>query len=308
MTRKIQTFRLLHCCAFLLLAIISGLAQGVTDARRAELEAREALEAKIRNEDKRMRQLVEEQLEPTKIAEAKGRPIKYLAENELPAEEKKLIMVDAALLAANESFLQQAGTGLFKILSLQDSKLVVNDVRAQTAYPQIRGSGTYYSFAKKNHIPDEWTQIRLTAGRLQIGYIEMIRNTQATSGGVSQTFTYKSGYGTGLMTELGNVALDEIQMEAAPIRYLATLELPNNYKTLKEKTKTFFQGIVVDNYLYRAFFPAQVNTTYVLRSVLYKKTDSLIAFRILKQDNDGSLHILWKQLSNFPLPEIKSKP
>lgn len=307
MGSKNQILRILFGCIFLLLATFSAIAQSATDARRADLEAKDALEMKIRTEDKRLRQMVEEQLEPTKIAEAKGRPVKYFSENELPADEKKLVMADAALRAANEEFLRRPGTGLFKILSLQDNKLAVNDVRAQSAYPQIQGSGTYYSFAKKNHIPDEWTQIRLTEGRLQIGYVEMIRNTQAISGGMNQTFTYKSGFGTGLMTELGNVALDEIKPEAAPIRYLAALEIPNNLKSLKEKTKSFFQGIVAENRVYRAFLPAKVNTTYVLRSVLYKKTDSLIAFRILKQDNDGSLHILWKQLSSFPTPEIKGK-
>jgi hypothetical protein len=51
--------------------------------------------------------------------------------------------------------------------------------------------------------------------------------------------------------------------------------------------------------------PALVSTTYVLRSVNYRGSDVLVAVRVVRQDTDGSMILLWKLLKKFPKPELK---
>jgi hypothetical protein len=45
-----------------------------------------------------------------------------------------------------------------------------------------------------------------------------------------------------------------------------------------------------------------------LRSTTSGKADILVAFRVIRQDADGSLHILWKKLADYPVTILKGKP
>jgi hypothetical protein len=43
----------------------------------------------------------------------------------------------------------------------------------------------------------------------------------------------------------------------------------------------------------------------VLRAINYRVSDVLVAFRVIRQDADGSMILLWKMLKTFPTPELK---
>jgi hypothetical protein len=47
-----------------------------------------------------------------------------------------------------------------------------------------------------------------------------------------------------------------------------------------------------------------VNNSYVLRSIDYARSDLLVAFRIVRQDSDGSVVLLWKLLKKYPTPAL----
>jgi hypothetical protein len=70
--------------------------------------------------------------------------------------------------------------------------------------------------------------------------------------------------------------------------------------------------------------PVADNTTYALRSIAYqgtimrsiqtltyneldvdKRRDVIVVFRVVKRDADGSVTILWKELSNKNAPKLK---
>lgn len=51
---------------------------------------------------------------------------------------------------------------------------------------------------------------------------------------------------------------------------------------------------------------ALVNTTYVLRSVLNKRIDHLIAFRVVRADPEG-VTIVWRELEKYAKPSRKIK-
>jgi len=48
--------------------------------------------------------------------------------------------------------------------------------------------------------------------------------------------------------------------------------------------------------------PAVVGASYLLRSILFNRSDKLVVLRIEKQTEDGSLIILWKILRVFDPP------
>lgn len=59
--------------------------------------------------------------------------------------------------------------------------------------------------------------------------------------------------------------------------------------------------------LLRSSLPARVNDTYLLRSISYSESDTLVAFRVVRQDEDGSLIIAWKLLKQYPPPDLADR-
>lgn len=52
---------------------------------------------------------------------------------------------------------------------------------------------------------------------------------------------------------------------------------------------------------YSRRIPAKANTTYVLRSISPRRSDVLVAFRVVREDHDGSTTLLWKLLKRNPV-------
>ena len=63
----------------------------------------------------------------------------------------------------------------------------------------------------------------------------------------------------------------------------------------------FNDGMKVQGALYRSQLPLEINATYLLRSMIFGSSDVLVAFRIVRQDPDGSAIILWKRLKQYSI-------
>ena len=83
---------------------------------------------------------------------------------------------------------------------------------------------------------------------------------------------------------------------------LAGLKPPSD-RTVADKlfAKNLF-GYQLNDFKYGLRAPAVVNNTYVLRSMLSRRADQLIAFRIVRIDEDNSVTIVWKKLQDYPTP------
>ncbi len=293
---------------FFLLFPVLGFAQV---QRMEDLVAKEELQRKIREEEQKGKNAVKEKMEAANTnlrAGINDRPILYNNENELPTQEKLLITVEEPQREKYSSFLKQPGTGIVKILSFRENKLAVNDIRTQSAFPNIPGSGTYYSFAKRNHIADEWAQIRLYDGVFLPAYSEMKRTTVASSGGAAQSFTYTSGNEFGVFAELGDMPLENVNLEHPALKFLLDFVPPKDAVELANRRKILRAGIVKDNLRFQGGVLSKANTTYAMRSINYKKTDAVYVFRVINQSNDGSVLLLWQQMKSFSPIELKSKP
>ena len=294
--------------ALLLLSSGHSLAQA---PRIEDIMAREELQRKIREEDQKGTNAVKAKMEASTAnprANKNDHPILYANENELPAQEKLLIAVENKLLEKFSAFLKQPNTGIVKLLSYKENKLAVNDVRTQSAFPNIPGSGTYYSFVKKNHIADEWAQIRLFDGVFLPAYSEMKRTTVASSGGAAQSFTYTSGNEFAVFAEIGNTPLEKVNPEHPALKFLFEFVPPKDSIELANQRKILRAGIVKDNLRFQGGALSKAETTYAVRSIIYKKTDAVYVFRVINQSADGSVLLLWKQLKAFSPIELKNKP
>ncbi len=280
------------------------------EALRASEEARQRIEAKIKEDDDLNRKRAESMA--NNAAKKSTSPVPTLplvkSENELPSHEKKLLAVTPQQFQKHEVFLRQPGTGLFKLLAIDETRLAINDVKAQQAFPHLVGLGAFYSFAKQTHNADEWAQLRYKDGLFHPAYSEMKRTTVANSGGVIQNFVYTSGYSLAVFTALENVRLEEVNLQHPALQALTELQPATQYQDFINQLKQYSTGVKIGQQRYASAVRARAETTFVMRSINYKKADVIVAFRIVQQDGDGSLHILWKQLQSFPPAELKGKP
>jgi hypothetical protein len=206
-------------------------------------------------------------------------------ESLLLKKEKALLMPNADDRKAHAAFLEQEGTGLFKIIPNGKATIIsVSTGKAQTARLPLLGGGAYYSFSKRCHDMDEWADIFLQEGLLKVGI---------------------TGESLSLMTILSDIALNDVTLETPGIDYLKTFIPPIEYSKALTQYQKSATGFTANHLLHKSTLPASVNATYVLRSIKYRRADILLAFRILRQDEDGSLHILWKLLHKYPTPKLK---
>ena len=175
---------------------------------------------------------------------------------------------------AHAEFLAQPETGVVRLLPREkwDGKL------------STRGGGAYYSFVRKTHEYGFGTDIGFEQGKLQVGF---------------------AGANFGFVTNLGDVPLANVTAETEGVRYLAAFSTPAPEPQAREQQRRTSMGFEVDGRRYSNRLPAEANNTYVLRSVDYDRSDTLVAFRVLRKDADGSVVLLWKVLKEFPKPTLE---
>jgi hypothetical protein len=151
-------------------------------------------------------------------------------------------------------------------------------------YLTLRGGGAYYSFSRLTHEYGYGSDIELQQGYLSVGF---------------------AGADFGMLTKLGDLRLEEITLEHQGARFMAAYLPPGELAKARVEQRRFAgPGITIDNELYQARVPAEINTAYLLRSINYDTSEVLVAFRVIRKDTDGSLIIAWKLLKNYEKPVL----
>jgi uncharacterized protein (TIGR03437 family) len=81
---------------------------------------------------------------------------------------------------------------------------------------------------------------------------------------------------------------------------------PTNEPGAREQQQRVGQGFTENGFFYSDRIAATVGITYAVRSVWQEASDALVAFRVLRQDTDGSLILLWKRLKWFSTPQLRT--
>ena len=194
---------------------------------------------------------------------------------ELASLEKKFLAPAEEDRALYSQFLSQSDTGLIRLLPREsfdrEDKMT------------IRGGGAYYSFALLTHAYGRGSDIELQQNRLSVGF---------------------AGYDYGLLVKAGNGPLDEVTFENSSVRILANYQIGTTEAEARSEHRRIGAGANIDGVDVRSNLPVEVNAYYVLRSINYPDSDVLVALKVIRKDEDGSVTILWKLLKRFPKPEV----
>jgi hypothetical protein len=189
----------------------------------------------------------------------------------LKEKEAELLAAPAEDKKAFAEFLARPGTGLVRLLPRDEYDLFIN------------GNGAYYSFSHRTHEYGRGSDIELQGQNFNVGF---------------------AGADFGLFVSLGDVPLEDVSLETTGVSPLAEFEAPTDTVKAREQYTKSMAGFETDGRPYRKEVPVKVNHAYILRSVNYGESDVLVAFRVVRQDDDGSVVLLWKMLKEFPKPDL----
>ena len=181
-----------------------------------------------------------------------------------PLEEDRTTLAD---------FLKLPDTGLMRLLPRENYG---NDIG-------IRGGGTYYSFTDRNHEYSNSSDITLERGHLRSGF---------------------AGANYGMLTTLGDVSLENVGLETAAAQILASHTPPTEEPQARVEQRRTSEGAVINGASFKNHLPLKANSTYLLRSINYSGSDTLVAFKVVRIDNDNSAVIVWKLLKKYPIPYL----
>src|SRR5215475_8347418 len=201
---------------------------------------------------------------------------KAALQEQLDAKEALYLAPAPEDISAHAEFLRQPDTGALRLLPRESFDL--NNQKLS-----IRGGGCYFSFSRMTHEYGYGSDLSLSLGRFWVGF---------------------AGTHFGFLVSLGNATLETLTLEDPGLRYLAAFVAPTNEQAAREQYQRAGQGFTENGFFYRSFIDATVGATYAVRSVDQEASDVLVAFKVLRQDTDGSLILLWKRLKWFPTPQL----
>lgn len=193
---------------------------------------------------------------------------------ELAKLEKTFLSASDEDQAANADFLRQPDTGLIRLLPRESYD-------NRTDGLSVRGGGAYYSFKTRTNEYINSTDIGLEQGILSSGF---------------------AGANYGMLVSLGDVPLDSVSWETPAVQILGQYTPPEDEPHARIEQRRASEGATIDGVSFRGRQPLRLNSSYVVRSVNYHASDLLVAFRVVRIDNDDSAIILYKILKKYPTP------
>lgn len=192
---------------------------------------------------------------------------------QLKQKELEFLSPSAEDRARFSEFLLQRDTGLARILPRERYREKLT----------VREGGAYYSFTKLSNNYDRDSQIQLEQETLSTGF---------------------AGADFGFLASLGDTPLESVGLDNQAVQYLAAFVAPTVEPEARDQQRRSGSGFEIGGSRYKGRLPVMIGGTYILRSVSYDRFDVLVAFRVVRQDTDGSLILLWKKLREFSTPYL----
>lgn len=226
---------------------------------------------------------------------------------------KKNIVPDEKFMLQHKDFLKLPNTGIVKILpgtlcqseNVERKKKLV-DVINQCPPMFINGHGKYFSFRQKEYVRSKFADI-----------------------GIHNDWIFSLGlFNQGIMTNIGDVPLEQVSLSTKGADYLNGLSASVNIAEVEKSYKEFENGVTKENLTYQKVLPLELEKTYVLRVTAYnldwielkdssigqiktyplkldKRKDILVAFRIIGRDDEGNTTLIWKELLSKNSPKLE---
>ena len=198
--------------------------------------------------------------------------------------------------ADHAAFLNGPNTGLIRLLPPQFSQSSLY----RTPPVKINGAGAYYSFTYRSHEYGYGSDLRLTSALVIKNGVEQPPHHELSVGFAGADF--------GMLRNLGTTPLETLTVDDPRADFMRAYKPPRPESEARSEYRRFQLGVTSDNATYKSRLPIQVGATYLLRSIVYDKSDVLVAFQVVRQDPDQSFIIAWKLLKQFGTPTLnKSK-
>jgi len=204
---------------------------------------------------------------------------------EIEAKRAELALLEKQVLAVSDAdrekfaaFLSQPQAGVIRLLPRE---MYDGNTKRGLA---IRGGGAFYSFVLNTHEYGQGSDIKLEQGQLSVGF---------------------AGADYGMLLNVGDISLDEVDNDHAAARALLEYTPPTKEAEVRAEDQRVWQGIELKGFNFIGHVPAKVSNTYLLRSISMGRSDIVVAFRVVRQDTDGSIVVVFKVLKKFPAPKME---
>ena len=156
----------------------------------------------------------------------------------------------------------------------------------------IHGGGAYYSFVSRSYESDS-PDIALQPGLFRTGF----------SGADYGFFMY---VGQGTLDEFSRLKLDAPpegleQSRVDAWKYMSTYKPPTDIKAVRGEQKRT-QGFAVGAVSLSDQATVTKNGVYLLRSILFRRSDALVGFLVVDSLSDNSVVLVWRMLRIFDTP------
>ena len=198
---------------------------------------------------------------------------------ELAALEKSFLSPSDADREAYAAFLGGADTGIIRLLPREKYDENSRDAKKTLS---LRGGGAYYSFSRDTHEYGYGSDIELQSGMLSVGF---------------------AGADYGMLLNVGDVSLDQVSAHPAA-RALLDYTPPVKEADIRAEYQKIWQGLELSGFKFKRNVSARIGNSYLLRSISIDRADTAVAFRVVRQDVDDSIILVFKVLKKFPTPEM----
>ena len=217
----------------------------------------------------------------------------WVTEYEPNSLEKELLAPAVEDQERFAEFLRLPDTGVIRLFPPGRRRVISITDLATGRRPGFGAYASLYSFTKEKHgnglngYVDPrlgWAELRLWNGRFVTGV---------------------TGESLGVLVALGDVSLETVTPETFGVTGLADIVPPADYFEAASLSRRNRAGFALEKFRYGSSLAVAENTTYVLRSTSNKRADLLVAFRVIRMDENGSVTLVWRKLKVYPKPAWK---
>ena len=220
----------------------------------------------------------------------------WVSEYRFTSEEKRLLEPSSFDQRSAAAILQLPETGLVRLYPWSRRRMLISvgDL-ADGRGPDFNAHACTYSFSKERH------------GSGLNGYVDPRLGWAELKLGEGKFFTGFTGESLGVIVSLGDVPLETVAPESDGVIGLTNITPPADNLEASVLSHRNRAGFEMEKFKYGSALPVIANTTYVLRSTSNRRADLLIGFRVVREDPEGSVTIVWRKLKTYPKPTWKSR-
>lgn len=240
------------------------------------------------------------------FGESRGTQVRIRARNArrsaLTNRDKELTAVDQDDERSFSDFLNARRTGLVRLHDAAGCVESRSVVEVDGTCPwNVPGKAGSYSFREVEYTDGIYSDVQFSDGNLRLVGLNQL----------------------GFLTNLGDIAFKDLSLQTVGIKGMVEFMPSANIEAIRSQYALAAGGFQIGDHVYRTSVETEHGKTYALRSIAYrgkifrsfgstkvdilkgdKRLDVVIVFRVIRHHPDGSISILWKELSRAEAPRL----